>query len=208
MNIARSAFSQHAALLATLLTAGPVAHAQIIDEPAGIYPDPRKFVRGAYAEAEVGSLLWLGSVGDDVGPGVSVGARLGFDLGRFFAIGAFAAGSTHTTGAAGRPQDGQLLQIFQGGGELKLKLPIGAFNLFACGRAGYAKFSTNILGALGYQGQEIDATASPLFGGGGGFDYHTQSRHFAYGLQGQFSKLVALSTTGTLGVSAFARYTF
>ena len=47
-----------------------------------------------------------------------------------------------------------------------------------------------------------------MFGGGGGADYHTRSRHFSFGLNAAFWKLPRVYTTGALTGTLYIRYTF
>ena len=53
---------------------------------AAIFPDPAKFAHGLYTEGEVGAVVFFGPAGEDVAPGFAIGARVGYDLFRFFAV--------------------------------------------------------------------------------------------------------------------------
>ena len=63
------------------------ARAQVTKEPeAAIFPDPKKFAHGLYTEGEVGAVAFFGPAGDNVAPGFAIGARVGYDVLRFFAV--------------------------------------------------------------------------------------------------------------------------
>ena len=103
-----------AAALATswLLGAAP-ARAQVTSEPSAVvFPDPEKFAHGLYTEGEFGGLWFNGPAGNAVGAGFAVGARVGYDIFRFFALQAHLVGSTHQT-QGDTPVAGQLLQMYQ-----------------------------------------------------------------------------------------------
>jgi hypothetical protein len=194
-----------AAVAVTLLAPG-VAQAQIMGEPTDPYPDARKFARGVYAEAEAGAVLFLGEAQKPLGPGMALGARVGFDFFSWVALQVHALFSNHTTDFGSTPGSGQLLQLWQGTAELKLTLPLGQWSLFGYGGGGMARLSTNLLGTTGLTDQDVRNT--PVTGGGGGVDYHTRSRHFSFGLAGGFVKLAKLRTTGAAHGALYLRYTF
>jgi hypothetical protein len=191
---------------AGLLTSAAPARAQVIGEPVDPYPDPHKFARGLYGDAEAGALIFLGGADKSLGTGMAVGARFGFDLFSWAAVQLHGVGSTHVTRFAGRPQDGQLLQIYQGTAELKLAVPIGQWSIAAFGGGGMARLSSNLLGTAGLTG--ANTLTSPVITGGGGVDYHTRSRHFSFGLNVAFVKLQNVRTTGAVSTAAYVRYTF
>jgi hypothetical protein len=194
-------------LALALLLGGSSASAQIMGEPTNPYPNPEKFAHGLYGEAEAGALLFVGEAQTPLGPGVSFGARLGFDLfRRWLAIQVHGSASTHATRFPGQPQGGQLLQIYQGTAELKLAIPIGQWSPFFFGGGGLAKLSTNLLGTTGLT--DADLRITPVFGGGGGVDYHTQSRHFSFGLAAGFEKLQKIQTSGAVSTTLYLRHTF
>jgi hypothetical protein len=192
-----------AGLLLSLSSLATPARAQVMGDPADPYPDVNKFARGLYGDAEAGAVSFLGRA---LGTGVAVGARVGFDVFRWAAVQIHGAGSTHVTRFPGRPQDGQLFQIYQGTVEAKLSLPLGAWSLVAFGGGGYARLSTNLLGTIGLTSPNV--LTSPVLTGGGGVDYHTRSRHFSFGLTVAFVKLQEVRTSGAVASSAYVRYTF
>jgi hypothetical protein len=115
-------------------------------------------------------------------------------------------GSTHAVDVTGGPQVGQLFQILQGSAELKLAVPLGAWSIFAQGGGGWARFSSNLLATTGLT--EAGVRGGAVYGGSGGVDYHTRSRHFACGLDAGFTKLAAIETTGAITAALYLRYTF
>jgi opacity protein-like surface antigen len=180
------------------------ARAQVTTEPtATIFPDPKKFAHGLYTEGEVGSVAFFGRASEAVAPGFAVGARVGYDVLRFFAVQAHVLGSTHETRGDG-PQAGQLLQTYQGMIEGKLTLRFGQTSLFGEGGIGGARFSTNLLYTLGLAHFRTGLTA----GGGAGIDYHSLSRHFSVGLRGGFFWLHDVTASRDLIATAYLRYTF
>jgi hypothetical protein len=191
--------------LLLLMPAGE-ALAQVTNEPVSPHPDPDKFARGIYGEAEVGTLLFIGDAGASLGPGAVIGVRLGYDVLRWVALQVHAAGSTHTTSFPGMPQSGQILQLYQATGELKLTARFGRVAAAAMGGAGLARLSTNLLGTTGLTAPDVQNTLVIL--GGLGADYHTMSRHFSFGLASLFAKYQRLHTTGAISATAYVRYTF
>jgi hypothetical protein len=187
-----------------LLPAG--ARAQVTNEPVSPYPDPTKFARGLFGEAEVGTLVFVGEAASSVGPGAVVGARFGYDFFRWVAVQVHATGSTHVTSFRDMPQTGQLLQLYQGTGELKLTVRFGQFAVAAWGGGGLARLSSNLLGTTGLTDPDVQNTS--VFLGGLGADYHTMSRHFSFGISGGFAKYQKVHTTGAISATAFVRYTF
>lgn len=182
------------------------AGAQITREPREPFPDPSKFAKGIYADAEIGSMFFLGDAAGPLGAGVAFGARLGYDLFRWAAIQVHAVGSTHRTDFATGPQSGQLIQFYQATAELKLAIPISQFAIFAHGGAGFGHLSTNLLETAGLTG--ADAQTGLVFAGGGGLDYHTLTRHFSLGLAGTFSRFQPMKAPGGVLITTYLRYTF
>ena len=195
-----------AAALATswLLLGSAPARAQVTSEPSAvIFPDPAKFARGFFTEGEVGAVTFFGPASDTIAPGFAVGARLGYDIFRFFALQLHALGSTHET-KGDTPVAGQLLQTYQGTIEGKLTLRFVQWSLFAEGGFGAARMSTNLLYALDLARYRTGFTA----GGGGGVDYHSLSRHFSIGLRAGYFVLFDVSSSQDLITTAYLRYTF
>jgi hypothetical protein len=125
---------------------------------------------------------------------------------RWVALQVHAFGSTHTTSFRDMPQSGQLLQLYQGTAELKLTVRFGQIAASAMAGAGLARLSSNLLGTTGLTAPDVQNTLVSL--GGLGADYHTMSRHFAFGIGGTFAKYQRLHTTGAISATAYVRYTF
>ncbi|MDX2019197.1 MAG: outer membrane beta-barrel protein [Deltaproteobacteria bacterium] len=193
-----------AAALLVLLCVPPV-HAQITEEPVAPLPDPKKFAHGVFVDAGLGAFVLLGKA-DAVGSGPAISGRVGYDLFRLLAVQLHVAGSTHRTDFGAAPQSGQLLQVYQTTAELKLTVPIRQVSVYAFGGAGFAFFSTNILGTTGLTTK--DKTSSLVYGGGLGLDYHLLSRHFSFGLEASFAKIQEVQTTGGILSTAYVRYAF
>ncbi len=195
-----------AALAAGWLLAGPPARAQVTSEPSAavVFPDPAKFARGLFTEGEVGAVAFFGRAGGDVAPGFAIGARLGYDFTRWLAVQAHVLGSTHQI-AGQNVLAGQLLQTYQATAEAKLTYRFNQTSLFAEGGGGIERLSTNALYVLGV---EPRYRVGLLFGGGGGLDYHSLSRHFSVGLRADFEVLRQLTSSQELMASTYLRYTF
>ena len=193
------------ALVGLLLASAAPARAQIIGEPANPYPDPSKFARGLYVEAEAGTALFLGQA-DGIRPGPAMGLRFGYDIFRWAAVQLHGFGSSHATDFPGLPQTAQMLQLLQGTAELKLSVPWRQWAISGVAGGGIGRFSTNLLGTTTLAPPEARLTA--LYGGGLGVDYHTASRHFSFGLHSTFTKLTRVRTTGIVSSALYLRYTF
>jgi hypothetical protein len=193
-----------AALATSCLCGAAPARAQVTSEPSAVvFPDPEKFAHGLYTEGEFGGLWFNGPAGSDVGVGFAVGARVGYDIFRFFALQAHVVGSTHQT-QGDTPVAGQLLQMYQATVEGKLTLRLVQWSFFAEGGLGLARMSSNLLFALGIARYRTGFTA----GGGGGVDYHFLSRHFSVGLRGGYYLLRDVSNSRDGMVTTYLRYTF
>lgn len=192
--------------LVLVLCAATPAAAQITGEPVSPYPDPAKFRRGLYSEAEVGAALFLGDARAPLGPGPAFGVRLGYDLLRWAAVQVHGFGSTHATSFRGRPQSGQLLQLYQVAGELKVTARWSQWAVLAFGGAGMGRLSTNLLGTTGLTDADVRATFLVI--GGAGVDYHTMSRHFSFGFTPTFVRLTRVRAPGAILATAHVRYTF
>ena len=143
-----------AALVTSWLVAGAsAARAQVTAEPSAVvFPDPAKFAHGLYTEGEVGAVAFFGKAGDAVSPGFAIGARVGYDLFRWFALQAHFVGSTHQI-SGDNPLNGQLLQTYQALVEGKLTYRFGQTSIFGEGGVGVERLSTNALYALGIEPQ-------------------------------------------------------
>ncbi len=193
-----------AALATSWMVGGAPARAQVTSEPSAVvFPDPTKFAHGFYTEGEFGAVWFIGRASSEIAPGFAVGARVGYDIFRFFAVQVHLLGSTHQT-KGDTPIAGQLLQTYQGTLEGKLTMRLVQWSFFAEGGLGAARMSSNLLYALGLA---RTAPASPS-GGGGGIDYHSLSRHFSVGLRGGYYVLSDVRGSRDLITTMYLRYTF
>ena len=107
--------------------------------------------------------------------------------------------------AGNSPLSGQLLQTYQAAVEAKLTLRFSQTSIFGEGGVGVERLSTNALYVLGVEPQyRVGLT----FGGGGGIDYHSLSRHFSIGVRGGFYVLRELTASQELMATTYLRYTF
>jgi len=188
-------------LLVGLAVAG-TARAQITEEPPAPFPDTDKFARGIYADAEMGTLFFIGSPRKPLGFGVAAGARFGYDVFQWAAVQVHALGSTHKTDFGAAPQSGELLQLFQLSAELKLSIPIRQVSIFGSGGVGVGHFSTNVLQTSSLK--VADQTQLSAIGGLG-VDYHTLTRHFSVGLLGNYIKLTGMPGPGAVAATVYMR---
>ena len=194
-----------AALATSFMVGGAPARAQVTSEPSAVvFPDPAKFAHGLFTEGEFGVLWFTGRASDEVAPGFAVGARMGYDLFRFFAVQLHLLGSTHQT-QGDTPTAGQLLQTYQGTVEGKLTLRLVQWSFFAEGGLGAARMSSNLLYVRGIS--EKYRTGFTV-GGGAGIDYHMLSRHFSFGVRANYYVLRELTSSQDLITTMYFRYTF
>jgi len=184
--------------------AAPAASAQVIAEPAPPkFPDPKKFAKGFFATGEIGALVYLGRTGENVSAGPTFGVRLGYDILRWLGVQLHVAGAS-SEATLPQPTVGQSLQTYLYLGEVRLKVQIRRFGLFAEGGAGLGQLSSNIL-------DQVAITSGSPFSlaviAGGGLDYHTLNRHFSFGLGVDYLWLQAFDSTSALTATAYLRYT-
>jgi hypothetical protein len=180
------------------------ARAQVIAEPAPPpWPDPKKFAKGPFASGEVGTLVYLARAGHFTEPGVAFGVRLGYDLFRWLDVQAHVMGASSDANLP-PPQVGQSFQTYLYAGEVRLKLQIHRFQLFAEGGAALAQVSSNVL-------ERVAVTHGSNFTfavvGGGGLDYHTLNRHFSVGLGADYLWLSTFTGGHALTAQVYLRYT-
>ncbi len=187
------------------LTSISPASAQVTDAPKPeLFPDPTKFAYGLYTQGELGAVTVLGPAGSALRPGWGVGLAVGYDLTRWLAVEARGLGSTHVTRFPNMPQDGELLQLYQLSGAMKLSFRYRYVALSADGGAGLLRTSTNILTTVNLN----DKRTSLAFGGGLTAEYHTLSRHFSFGVRGSFFQLPSVGQSHALVTTATMRYAF
>ncbi len=191
-------------LLVTPMLPARSAHAQVIAEPAPPpWPDPKKFAKGPFASGVVGALVYVGRAGKYVDPGVSFGVRLGYDLVRWLDVQAHVLGAS-SDASTPPPTFGQSFQTYLYAGEVRLKLQLHRFQLFAEGGAALAQVSTNVLEQVGVTHGNHFSLAVVA---GGGLDYHTLNRHFSVGLGADYVWLQAFSGGHALSADVYLRYT-
>lgn len=193
-----------AALAASWVLSGASARGQVTSEPSAVvFPDPAKFARGLYTEGEVGAVAFFGRAGDNVSPGFSIGARLGYDLTRWLALQTHVLGSTHQISGM-NALNGELLQTYQAALEAKLTYRLNQTSIFVEGGPGIERLSTNALYVLGIERYRVGF----VIGGGAGVDYHSLSRHFSVGVRGGFFVMTELTSSQELMATTYLRYTF
>ncbi|MGZ3405560.1 MAG: adventurous gliding motility protein CglE [Polyangia bacterium] len=192
------------ALGMTMMSTARPAEAQVIAEPAPPpWPDAKKFAKGPFASGEVGTLVYLGRAGKYAQPGVAFGVRLGYDLFRWLDVQAHILGAS-SDASTPPPQFGQSFQTYLYAGEVRLKLQIHRFQLFAEGGAALAQVSTNVLEQVGVtHGSNFTFTVIA----GGGLDYHTLNRHFSVGLGADYVWLATFTGGHALSLDVYLRYT-
>jgi hypothetical protein len=182
------------------------ARAQVIAEPAPPpWPDPKKFAKGPFASGEVGTVAYLGRAAKFVQPGVAFGVRLGYDLFRWLDVQAHVLGAS-SDASLPPPQVGQSFQTYLYAGEVRLKLQIRRFQLFAEGGAALAQLSSNVLSDLGV-GITRGSNFSFAVVAGGGLDYHTLNRHFSVGLGADYVWMASFAGGHALSADVYLRYT-
>ncbi len=192
------------ALGMTMLSTARPARAQVIAEPAPpSWPDPKKFAKGPFASGEVGALVYLGRAGKYTAPGVAFGVRHGYDLFRWLDVQAHVMGAS-SDASTPPPTFGQSFQTYLYAGEVRLKLQLHRFQLFAEGGAALAQVSTNVL-------EQVGVTHGSNFSfavvAGGGLDYHTLNRHFSVGLGADYVWMASFTGGHALSADVYLRYT-
>ena len=182
------------------------ARAQVTAPPkAELFPDPSKFAYGLYTEGALGAVTVLGgAAGSHLSPGWALGLTAGYDLTRWLAVEARGVGSTHTTEFADAPEDGELLQLYHLMGALRFNIRYRYLIVSGDGTMGVVRTSNNVLAAVGLNLRRT----SIAYGGGLGVDYHTLSRHFAFGVHAGLQHIVGLAQSNALPTTAGVRYTF
>ena len=192
--------------MTTVAATARTAHAQVIAEPAPPpFPDPKKFAKGPFASGEIGAIAYLGRASKFAAPGVAFGVRLGYDLLRWLDVQAHVMGGSEDA-TLPPPQVGQSFQTYLYAGEVRLKLQIHRFQLFAEGGAGLAQLSSNVLAGIGV-GVQRDSTFSFAVDAGGGLDYHTLNRHFSVGLGADYVWMASFNGGHALSADVYLRYT-
>ena len=167
--------------------------------------DPRLASKGPYSEASVGATGFIGTSGEYSHPGPAFGLRAGVDLFSWFSLGALLAMEVHEANVP-PPPEGEYFQLYQGGADGRISVPIARVNLFGDGGIGLARISTNVLAKVDVldPGEQY----SPYFAAGGGLEYQLGNRHYASGIAVQWQLLPAFAASQTLGARLYLRYTY
>jgi hypothetical protein len=163
-----------------------------------------KYASGYYAEAGIGTGFFLGEAGKYIAPGPSFALRSGYDLFTWLSVGGRFSGGIHE-GDVPPPPEQEYLQLLEGAGEARLTLRLGRVAIFAEGSLGFGYITTNLLDRVGVT--TPDSYLSAAFGAGGGIDYHTQNRHFSFGLCGDYSVFPTFDGAQGVTVRLYLRYT-
>jgi hypothetical protein len=104
------------------------------------------------------------------------------------------------------PASDQTLQTYLYEAELRFKLQVRRFGLFAQAGAGLGQLSTNLLDLFTVTGGRLFSAALVA---GGGLDYHTLNRHFSFGLNSEYVWLAQMGPGGSHGltINGYLRYT-
>ena len=168
--------------------------------------DARPASKGWFAEGGLGAVNFLpprASRGAAIGP--SLGVRVGRDLFSWLSLNVHVAASSHEA-IVPPPPEGEWFQLYRGAADLRLTGRFDRVALYAEGGVGLVMISSNVLGKLMITdpGEEFGL----MFGGGGGFEYQLENRHYSIGISvdaffvPQFAKMSGLDSR------AFLRYTY
>jgi hypothetical protein len=157
-----------------------------------------------YSEADLGATVFIGPGADNADPGPSFGGRMGLGIFSWLSIGGFAAASTHEAEVPG-PMVGQFFQLYQAGGELRIRVRAGKVGIFAEGGGGWAFVSTNILDGVSIT--KPDQHNGPYLTAGGGLEYLTDNPRYAIGLAGDFTTFPDFGVLEAVSVRLYLRYT-
>lgn len=168
--------------------------------------DARPASKGWFAEGGLGAVNFLpprASRGAAIGH--SLGIRVGRDLFSWLSLNVHLAASSHEA-TVPPPPEGEYFQLYRGAADLRLTGRIDRLALYAEGGVGLVMISSNVLGKLMITdpGEEFGL----MFGGGAGFEYQLENRHYSVGLGvdgffvPQFAKMSGLDSR------VFLRYTY
>ncbi len=171
--------------------------------PAGA--EPALASKGPYSEASLGAAGFIGTSGEYSRPGPAFGLRAGLDVFSWFSLGVVLGMEVHEANVP-PPPEGEYFQVYQGGADGRISIPIGRVNLFGDGSVGLAMVSTNVLAKVGIL--DPGERFSPLIAAGGGLEYQLGNRHYAGGIAGQLQIMPAFSAAQSLGGRLYLRYTY
>ncbi len=183
------------------IAAAIAALAAALPSPAAAEPP----ATGLYAEAGLGAAAFIGPNAPYGRIGPAFDARLGWDLFRWFAVGAHLSASTHEADVPPPPEQ-EYFQLYHAHGEGRIQIEISRLELHAGGGAGLSMISSNVLEKVGVLDPGERFTLS--FAASGGMEYHIQNRHYAFGLNGQWLLLPEFDAMSTVSLTAYMRYTY
>jgi hypothetical protein len=187
---------------AHILRSIPVLAALLALAPTRAQAAP-KYAHGYYAEAGLGTGFFLGDAGKYIAPGPSFALRSGYDLFPWFSVGGRLVGGIHE-GDVPPPPEQEYFQLLEGAAEGRLTVRFRRVALFVQGALGFGYITTNLLDRVGVTSP--DSYLSALFGAGGGIDYHTQNRHFSFGLTADYSVYPTFDGAQGVSVRLYLRY--
>ncbi len=167
--------------------------------------DARPSETGIFAEIGLGGAGFVGHAAPHTKPGLSVSARVGYDLFPWLSAGVAAIAATHEA-TVPPPPERQHLQIYGAAAELRIARPSGRLIPYASGGAGAALMSTNALQRVGLL--EPEQRESLMISGGAGVEYQLQDRHYAVGAGGQWALFPGYADAQFVSGRAYLRYTF
>ena len=192
------------ALVAAVAWPSRPASAQVLVEQAPpIFPNPKKFARGFFAQGEIGTMLFVGRTSKYANPGVHVGARLGYDILRWLAVQGHVS-ATMMDATLPPPTIGQSFQTYIYAAEARLSLQLRRVQLFAQAGAGLGQLSSNVLDRVQITSGNLLTLAVVA---GGGVDLHTLNRHFSLGIGADYAWLQNFSSTHSISVDLYLKYT-
>jgi len=167
--------------------------------------EDRPASKGIYAEGALGATTFLGDAdaAAEIGPAMAI--RVGYDLFSWFSVGGHLTASTHEA-TVPPPPEGEYFQLYTAIAEGRLGFRYGRIGAFVDGGAGIGMISSNVWSKVGLL--EPNESLTLAVRAGGGFEYQLQNRHYAFGLDGEWSSYAAFENTQSVTVRTFIRYTY
>ncbi len=163
-----------------------------------------KYSHGVYAEMDLGGTSFIGNASAYAAPGPNFGVRSGYDLFSWLSIGGVVDGSTHEA-TVPPPPEHEFFQMYHLAADGRITARVGRFALFGEGSLGAALISTNVLDKVAVTAPDTHTTVA--FTGGGGIDYHTQNRHYSFGLAADWTVYPSFASAQSVTVRLYLRYT-
>lgn len=184
------------AAIALCLCAGPWGTARA---------EPRLASKGPYAEASLGASSFLGDANKFSRTGPAFGLRGGIDLFSWLSVGLRLELENHEARVP-PPPEGEFFQLYAGGADMRISVPMGAVAIFADGGIGVAMMSTNVLEKVNLL--DPGERFSTVISAGGGLEYQLVNRHYAFGLAGHWALYPGFGASQAAGGRAYLRYTY